>query len=52
MAGISVPSGRFSDEANHMLSSLHHPFIDDLGGVIPPCIDMYAFFDHGVRSGP
>ena len=52
MAGISVPPARFSEGANHMLSSLHHPLVDDLGGVIPPCIDVDAFFYHGVGSGP
>ena len=52
MTGISVPSEGFSYEANHMLSSLHHPLVDDLGRVIPPCIDMYTFFYHGVGSGP
>ena len=52
MAGISGPSERFSNEANHMFSSLHHALVDDLRRVISPCIDMHAFFDHGVGSGP
>ena len=34
-----------------MLSSLHHPLIDDLGSIVAPCIDVYAFFYHGIGPG-
>lgn len=39
----SEPSSRVS---HHVFPSLHHPLVDDLGGIVSACVDMYAFFDH------
>lgn len=34
-----------------MLSSLHHPLVDDLGSIVSPCVDVYAFFYHRIGPG-
>lgn len=31
--------------AHHVFPSGHQPLVDDLGGVVPPCIDVYTFFN-------
>lgn len=33
-----------------MLTTCHQPFVNDLGGIVPPSINVYAFLDDGVGA--
>jgi hypothetical protein len=33
-------------KSHHVFSALHQPLVNDFGGIVPPCFNVYAFLDN------
>lgn len=42
--GHSLQDGNLVPD--HVLSPCHKPLVDDLGGIVPPCINVHALLDN------
>lgn len=37
--------------SHHVFSTGHEALVDDLGGIVASCVDVYAFLDNAVGAG-